>query len=188
MPGEIRAFYAVDIDENTRITVVQCIDKMKQEPWGNKVRWVNPENLHITLRFLGKIKPAVVDKINEQLADTFSKDTCFNIDITDIRVFPNIKKPRVVVCSVSKHPALENLNEKCESACIRAGLKGETRQFKAHITLGRCSVNFPKHTRIELPHCRLHMPVRTITLYKSQTTHDGAVYMPIHHFTLNTSA
>lgn len=188
MPGEIRAFYAVDIDDSVRSAAAQCIEKLKQESWGEMVRWVKPENLHVTLRFLGKVRSATIDKINEHLAGTFAEGHCFTVDISDLRVFPNIKKPRVIVCNINKHPVLEALSEKIEFACVRAGLKGETRQFKAHITLGRCSVKFPKHTRIELPPFRRQMPITTITLYKSQTNPDGAIYTPIKRFQLTLAS
>ena len=184
MSSEIRSFYAVDVDESVRDAAIAVINDMKQRDWGTSVRWVKRESLHITLRFLGHIDEPTIEKINSQLSTSLHDIENFNIHCNEIRIFPSIKKPRVIVASLVKHPALEQLNKIIESACIAAGLKAETRQFKAHLTLGRCTEKFPKHTRLELPAFSKHIAVNKVKLFSSNFTAEGSVYSVLKEFDL----
>lgn len=103
-----------------------------------KARWVRPQNIHLTLKFLGNIDPADIDDIGVVMADAAGDCAPFSLTIGGIGFFPGIKRPRVIWVGLGgAKPALFNLQRNLENRLATAGFPKEKRSFKAHLTLGR---------------------------------------------------
>lgn len=145
--------------------------------WSQFVRWVPANNLHITLRFLGDVTEARLKAMNTALAEKLKNVSPFSILFKEPRLFPHFRKPKVVAILVPHNDALNQLAELFEQCAISVGLEPQTRQFKAHLTLGRCNKSFPKRIKIEAMPFSLTLPVNSVSLYQSILSESGPTYI-----------
>ncbi len=139
-----------------------------------------PENMHVTLRFIGEVEPPIATEIDTFLSRV---DTpVFDIQLTGLGTFGSRGRVRALWAGIEKSKPLLRLQAKIETACVNAGLPPEGRKFHPHITLARCK-NVPEepangfiatHDGFDLP----AIPVDVFTLYSSRTGRAGAVYVP----------
>lgn len=98
-------------------------------------RWVEPEQLHLTLRFIGDVDGSVLIRVQEILAAV--RVGAFSLRLEGIGFFPPRGSPRVVWVGIRKNEQLLHLHNRIESVLVRAGLAPEDRKFSPHITLAR---------------------------------------------------
>lgn len=142
-------------------------------------RWVAPENLHITLRFLGELDGREASDVDAALAGIDVER--FSVSLVGVDCFGD-RKPRSLWVGVESNPALTRLQAKIEKAIQRAGLPPERRKFKPHVTLAR----FTSHPGERLSayvirHALFRaapFPVDHFVLYSSFLSHNGAIYSP----------
>lgn len=124
-----RLFVAIDMPERIRMELA----RLKLDIQG--VRWVIPEQLHLTLRFIGDAGEEQKNRlIKELLAIQFIK---FRLVLTGIGFFQTHGIPRILWTGVLNSPPLVNLRERVENACISAGLLPDDRHFSPHLTIAR---------------------------------------------------
>jgi 2'-5' RNA ligase len=97
-------------------------------------KWVDPGNLHLTLRFIGEISEDVAADIDDTLSRLRARR--FTLQIAGTGVFGG-EKPRSLWAGVERSPELAGLRDKIEQALIRTGLSPEPRKFSPHVTLAR---------------------------------------------------
>ena len=98
-------------------------------------RWVSPEQMHLTLRFIGEVDGREFNLIGEALAEIQCEQ--FFMQLGEIGFFPPRGNPRVVWVGINKNEKLVQLRNRIESALVRKGLDPEGRKFSPHITLAR---------------------------------------------------
>ncbi len=98
-------------------------------------RWVDPGNLHLTLRFIGEIVEDLAADVDEALARLRARR--FALQLAGTGVFGGGDRPRSLWVGVERSPELVALRDKIEQALIRAGLPPEPRKFAPHVTLAR---------------------------------------------------
>ncbi|MGD8568314.1 MAG: RNA 2',3'-cyclic phosphodiesterase [Gammaproteobacteria bacterium] len=179
MDKKIRAFYAIELSDEVRNAALHVIDQLKSYPWAGDVRWAQAENLHLTIRFLGEITDDVVQTINSNVEQKLKQCEPFTVKFKEPRLFPHFKKPRVVAVIAENNDALLNLAHILETCAVDAGLEPETRQFKGHLTLGRCKKTFPKRTKIDSMPFPCHLPVGSVALFQSELSSDGPTYFKL---------
>jgi 2'-5' RNA ligase len=104
------------------------------------VKWVRPENIHLSLKFLGDVDEAREAELREALkraAGTRSEPRPLTLQITGFGVFPDYQRPRVLWAGVTPDPGLELLQHGVEQAFAPLGFPTEARPFRPHVTLGR---------------------------------------------------
>ena len=181
----VRAFYAIKLNQETRDYMIKVIENLQQRDWSQFVRWTAEENLHITLRFLGNISYKDLTAINETLENRLRAFEPFSIDFKEPRLFPHFRKPKVVAALIPANDALLALAQQVEQAAVDVGLEPETRQFKGHLTLGRCHKAFPKRIKIESMDPSPALPVNAISLYQSILSESGPTYIELKTIELN---
>jgi RNA 2',3'-cyclic 3'-phosphodiesterase len=181
---QLRAFLAVSLSNEARACAAQAIETLAPAvPAG--VRWVPPENMHLTLKFLGDIPEdrvdALVARANAKLASVLP----FELSLAGFGAFPNAREARVLWLGIAQgSAALAKLARKLDGAARVAGAERERRPFSAHLTLGR--LREPARVEIE----RLSAPtappwtVSEVLLYESRLAPDGARYVPLAHLAL----
>ncbi len=149
------------------------------------VRWVRPENIHLTLTFLGDIKPAEIGAINEAVADAAGGFAPFGLTLRGLGLFPGATRPRVMWVGVGGDTrCLFDLQADLTDRLAEIGFPKEKRPYKAHLTLGRI--------RQSQPSGRFHQVLQQYTdwgdqkftaerivLYRSDLKPSGAVYSPL---------
>jgi 2'-5' RNA ligase len=125
----MRLFVALDLPWETR-------EKLSDLALGLQgARWIPPENLHVTLRFIGETPRHVAEEIAEALAALRGRS--FALEIAGVGVFEKSGRLSTVWAGVVRNPALDHLQSKIETALQRTGLEPERRRFAPHITLAR---------------------------------------------------
>jgi 2'-5' RNA ligase len=97
------------------------------------VRWVPPENFHLTLRFIGEVDGGTLDDVDAALAGIRARR--FSLTLGGVGHFGSGQQVRALWAGVGREPALQHLRDKVESAVVRAGLPPEGKKFTPHVTL-----------------------------------------------------
>ncbi len=174
----IRAFIAIELEETIRdeISRIQGILKASEAD----VKWVRPENLHLTLRFLGNIRQEKIEKIKNALSEHLSSFKPCSLKLDSLGVFPNIQYPRIIWISVLSNNILEELARSAETALVSLKFAKEKRGFKSHITLARLRSNRNKHRLVEILEktqiSQEEMILKKVSLFKSTLSSSGPHY------------
>ena len=132
----IRSFLAIEIGEQVRGGI-----RTTQEAWKTAradVKWVPPENVHLTLKFFGQISQEQVDEIGSALDEVSEIQDPFQVFVNGAGMFPNMRRPRVVWLGIGAElVALSALHQRVEDALETIGFERESRAFQPHLTLGR---------------------------------------------------
>lgn len=132
----IRTFVAVDCSEKLRVACGKVSQELGEVMDG--ARWVDAENIHLTLKFLGEVEdrelPAVCNKVKLAIQGLPS----FGVTCRSIGAFPNVQKPNTVWVDVlDPHGAICSLQTKIAESLEQLGFPLERRPYKPHLTLGR---------------------------------------------------
>jgi 2'-5' RNA ligase len=173
----MRTFIAIDLTDPVRekiLHVQDCLQKCDLD-----VKWVRPQNAHITLKFLGWIKdPDKIEKIKKAIEEVTIKFRCLDVNLKEFGFFPNEKRPRVFFISTDKEDALKAISCELEEKLEKLGFEKEGR-FRSHITIARFKSlkNIDCLSR-ELKNIDLRgsLQIKDITLFKSTLKNTGPVY------------
>ncbi len=136
MQQSIRAFIAFELPP----VIISLLQKVQQELKLLKLRarWVRPENIHLTLKFLGDLDPDDIDKIGAAMTGAAIDFSPITMSVRGIGVFPGIKRPRVIWLALGGDiRSLLALQGRLEEKLAGVGFPKDKRSFKAHLTLGR---------------------------------------------------
>lgn len=184
MSQKIRAFIALDISEEIRkeLTLVQSQLKTKLK---DGISWVKPENIHISLRFLGDIRQEDIIKINEIITSLAQETKSFEISLGELGVFANINNPRVIWVGIQKGKDTTKLLQRhLEEKLKTLGFEPERQTFHPHLTLTRIKYLKDKTVleqclRIISPDNRLSCLIDKIILFQSTLSPQGSIYTKI---------
>lgn len=132
---DIRCFISIELPESLKKSIGNTVDTLKKSE--ADVKWVTEENIHITLKFLGRTDEALIIPIKTNLHKKLLHYSAFYIRIADAGCFPNIKHPRVIWIGLKESELLENLYKDIESEMVKLGFTQEKRDFSPHLTIGR---------------------------------------------------
>ena len=170
----MRLFVALELPPETRSRLTRLAISLPG------VRWLPPENLHLTLRFLGEMPTHRAEELDDALAALRGRR--FTLQLAGVGVFEKAGRPQALWAGVERSPQLDHLQAKVETAVQRVKFEPERRRFSPHVTLARLD-NAPPHKLAEWmqAHNLLRadpVAVEHFTLFSSQLGRDGAVYTP----------
>jgi 2'-5' RNA ligase len=135
MYGTIRSFVAFDIDNELVVRRLSEVQGMLVNT-GADLKLVKPQNIHVTMRFLGNISLSMVDLIHEEMKQIFF--TSFNIELRGLGAFPSLRYARVVWAGIRKGAnELMNVFDQVEPRLRRLGFKPDPKGFSPHLTIAR---------------------------------------------------
>lgn len=175
--SSIRTFISIEPDFSTKKRIKDFISRQRINKNFVNVRWVNPQNTHITLAFLGNTPKNKISVLQKELKNVVSLYFPFRINLSDIGGFPNIYKPRVLWIGIDDNTDLINLKKDIDRKLQKIGLKFDTKPFLPHITIGRqrnATFNSSKK-----PNFRASFIAKKINLVKSELTKSGPLYSTI---------
>ena len=179
----IRAFFAVPLGEAAQRAAALLQQALQDGPGGNAVRWVRPEALHVTLRFLGEIDPARIPALVSDVRAELAPRRGFALQLGGLSGLPSPRRPRVVILDVTPHEPLVELAAAVERGVVASGFEPETRRFRAHLTLGRVRARYA--LPLDLPASPpAPFAVAEAVLYRSQLGRGGSRYTPLERVTL----
>ena len=131
----MRLFIALTPPPEVQREVWDAFAPLRERPL--PVKWVQPENVHLTLKFLGEVAPERQPEIVGALASAAQGTKTITLVVRGAGAFPNARAPRVVWAGIEPDPAIEILADRVERHCAPLGFPPEGRPFRPHLTLGR---------------------------------------------------
>lgn len=134
--NRIRAFMGFKLPDE----IISSINKIRESPEADqlKIRWVRPENIHLTLKFFGDIIIEDIERIDRAIADAASRYAPISVFAKGIGVFPDMRRPRVVWTGIGgETDQVINFQKAIDKNLRQIGFPEEKRRFSGHLTLGR---------------------------------------------------
>jgi len=189
-----RLFFGIPLSENVRAELASEIHVLKARPVPASLRlvWASPENLHVTLKFLGGTDPGQIAQILGQARTALKEFHPFEVSIEGLGGFPNLDSPQILWAGVNV--ASENIiriAKSLDGALVPLGFRSENRPFHPHVTLARVKEGkglrkilepIPNH---DFGTCR----VDQVILFESHTpSHAPVKYEPLFRIQLSEPA
>jgi 2'-5' RNA ligase len=190
----VRSFIAIPLPASAQETLAQWMQQLKQRQKSG-VRWVNANNLHLTLKFLGDVLPSQMPAIQAEIETVAAEFTGFVFDLKDIGAFPGLYKPRVIWAGIQAPPALKEMQKALEKRLKPLGFPPEERPFSPHLTLGRVNrqaseteiKSLSALLREPRNACLPGVPAHALHLYRSDLRPGGPVYTLLYSAALKDS-
>jgi 2'-5' RNA ligase len=182
----LRSFIAVPLPASVQAELAAASRELARELPG--VKWSKkPENLHVTMKFLGLVAPDRLDALGAALAEALSTVPRFGFVVRGWGAFPSARDARVLFAGVEEGDggegaqALVAVSEIVEATAARFGFEREQRRFTAHVTVGRCERRGGVDARAALAPWTDRVfgavTVEEVHVYESQLGGEGSTYV-----------
>jgi len=183
LPSAVRIFFAIEIPELLKEGVSQYQSSLKKAYKTRGIRWTKPNNLHITLQFLGHVQSQDLDRLIQCVQKKLRLGISFPvIRFGELQFFPSSFRPRVIVLNVIPPNELMPLSQLVGQGIQDAHYEIEHKPYRAHLTLGRIKqprdINLQFLSTVEIPDFGELKPDAVI-LYRSDPYMDGSQYTAI---------
>jgi 2'-5' RNA ligase len=181
---EVRCFIAIELPDGVKRGLREFQAQLKagsQAP----VKWVDPNNIHLTLKFLGNVVADRLDEIGRAMTQAVRGTSPFSLEVKELGVFPNPRRVQIVWVGVSGEvEKLSRLQQRLESGLEKLGFPPENRRFTPHLTLARLRDRATPQEREKLGQLIAEtefeaapsFTVNSVKLIKSQLTREGPIY------------
>jgi 2'-5' RNA ligase len=177
----VRAFIAVALQGRVVGTIEDFISDLRHRT--RPVKWVERQNLHITLKFLGDVPEDRIPALSDSVARAAAVHSKFRVSFIGLGAFPNPGKARVVWVGIDRGGAeLEALAKSVEAETVGSGFPPQDKPFRAHLTIGRVKGDAPPGPELVeaiVGNAQRRfgvMPVETVRVMASKLTPDGPIY------------
>jgi 2'-5' RNA ligase len=182
----MRTFVAAPISQEV-LAAARDLQQFLQRG-GHRLRYVAPENLHFTLKFLGEISPEEAQRAGSALHIVRDEFSPFQVSVGSLGGFPNLRTPRVLWIGVDAGAEeMERLARRVDEICAKVGLEGDTKPFRSHLTIARSRERRPKSFSIPKRALDIRlgeMMVDRVILFRSDLGPEGAKYTPLSEILL----
>jgi RNA 2',3'-cyclic 3'-phosphodiesterase len=187
----VRVFIAIDIDDKIRKAIADLQKQIasKVDVKKGDLKWVEPNNIHLTLKFLGEISDEQLEEVSEIAKTVASAHNKFTLDIESVGSFGGRSAKIVWVGAGKGTDSLLALQKDLDDLLDQAGFPKEDREFSAHLTL--CRVNHPiagikmGEAIAQFSHLKLgSIAAESLCVYQSQLTPTGPNYTLLGEFKL----
>ena len=185
----MRTFIAIDVSQEIKEVLGAIESHLKYA--GADVKWVKPEIVHLTLKFLGEITEQKVEEVKAALDAVARIAKPFDLTIKDIGAFPNIEHPRVIWVGLDKGASeTVSIASRVDEELSKLGFAKEERPFSSHLTIGRVRSSLNKAKLAEkMSSAASHIikeaavpahRVESVILFRSTLTPHGSIYTKLH--------
>jgi 2'-5' RNA ligase len=192
---QIRSFIAIELSGEVKAGLRKLQDELKS-PGDTFVKWVAPDGIHLTLKFLGNISPQKVGQIVRVVEQVAADISSFRLAVSEVGAFPNLRQPRVLWVGISGElEKLLTLQRGIDDGLVSLRFAKESRLFTPHLTLARLREgassgdkrNFGEMVAKKTPKVYYEMVVSGVNLMRSQLLPSGAVYSRLAEVKLRQS-
>ena len=193
-PDSVRLFVACEVPEDSKQAIGGLISDLKDRS-GNAVRWIRPEGVHVTLKFLGEVPVKQLPAIKLAIQEAVVGHSPFELELANIGTFGGREGLRIMWVGVAGDVLrLEALVRAVNAALAVVGFEPERRPFRPHLTLGRVrdEVSTRQRAEIEVEVGKTEVPQSSwrtahVSLMRSRLTPNGAVYEVLATFPLRVT-
>jgi 2'-5' RNA ligase len=184
----IRSFLAIELPK----PILKKIEEVQGDLRSTHadVRWVNPEKIHLTLKFFGNIEESRIDPIFKSIEEPIRNTLPFSLKVQGVGAFPNLKNPRVIWMGlVDGREILVSFQKQIETQFEEIGFQSEDRPFHPHLTLGRMKSSRGKEELVGRMERHKEeefgdLQVERMVLFKSDLKPTGPIYTPLRELRL----
>jgi 2'-5' RNA ligase len=182
-----RVFIALKVEAGENLLMM--ISSLKSGLRKDLIKWTNPDNIHITIAFLGDTEEEMIKSISSMLNEKCKGSGKFELIIKGAGVFRNINDPRIIWTGIEPSDRLVHLNEIIMNGLKGLSIKMEGRTFNPHLTIGRIKhLNDKKALKAlteRFQNSEMQViQVNEVILYESILLQSGPIYKPIAKFNL----
>jgi RNA 2',3'-cyclic 3'-phosphodiesterase len=176
----MRLFVAINFTSKDRQRMGRAARRMRDAEL--PVRWVEPDQIHMTLKFLGEVRPERVEAVKLAVARVAAKTQSFTLRLGGSGAFPTTRRPKVIWLGVDASPELRCLKHDLEWELAPLGFAREVRAFHPHVTLGRARLDARAgdfrgfEDVVGATDFKAEITVRSVDLMKSTLSAKGARY------------
>ena len=194
-PRNLRLFFAVELPEEIIGHLSYITNKLYRYGLPS-IKWVDVNNIHLTLKFLGDTSENLVDSITSTMRTTVSDVSPFILQIKGIGTFPNMRRPRILWAGVKGNlEPVARIKNRLEQTMEMQGFVKEQRPFSPHLTIGRINAQLSPQELERLDRAipeinnlsPVYMQVNALSLIESRLTRSGAIYFKTAQWELGTS-
>ena len=184
--SQLRAFLAIDVDEDLKAKMYRIVKEFKQID--ARIKYVELENLHLTLKFFGDIDTEGIDLLSSKIENVVSNFDKFTVKIKGCGAFPNTNRIKVIWLGLDEDAIVKQLHDELDKEFVKLGFDKD-RKFSTHLTIGRMKSakgkdkvksKIEEFSEVEIG----EMCVDKIILKKSTLTPQGPIYDDIRIFEL----
>ncbi len=184
--SQLRAFLAIDVDEDLKAKMYKIIKQFKKID--ANIKYVDLENLHLTLKFFGDIDTEGIDLLSSKIESVVSNFDNFTVKIKGCGAFPNTKRIKVIWLGIDEDEIVKKLHDELDKEFVKLGFDKD-KKFSSHLTIGRMrnakGKDKVKSTIEEFSEVEIgEMTVDKIVLKKSTLTPHGPIYEDLEIFDL----
>ena len=187
----MRIFIAIEINYELKAELGAIQEKLR--PAGADAKWVKPENIHLTLRFIGEIDEQRMKDVNEAATKAFTGIESFSMSLGEAGAFPDTEYPRVLWVGI-KYGAtnLKALADRIEKELVDKNFGNADKPFSPHMTIARLRTyrNAQKLAQmlslVKVP--AVSQKVENVSIIQSSLTPSGPIYTNIHKVKLKTDS
>lgn len=190
MDQEIRTFIAIELSDEIHQKIKEIQSEIRSSIQ-SRISWSKPENIHLTLKFLGDVSLDKIESIKKNLKKVGRMHSPFEMSFGGIGTFPNFRRPRVIWLGVDRGAEqVIKIVSSIEMAMKKLGFQPERRKFTPHLTLGRVKQRGVNLKKIEPDLKKYDKPnipivqVDRLALIKSELYPSGAIYTALEQFVL----
>jgi 2'-5' RNA ligase len=183
----IRAFFAIDLPENTKAVIANLIQELQQFYPTQAVRWIKAHRLHITLQFLKQINRQDLERLMVLAEEAIRQLPPFEVMLGPVQFLPNTSHPKAITLDTQPQAQLLALSKIIGRCMTDIHFPVETRLFRGHVTLGRFNFNAAKEPVLLPTITTSHIPPATtheIILFQSMPLPAESRYVALNHFPL----
>jgi 2'-5' RNA ligase len=179
---KVRTFVAVEMPEQVRAQFRDVEAQLRQAD--AHVKWVEPHNIHMTLKFLGDVTEDELDRLYRGVDEGAQKCAPFEISLSQLGAFPHLRRPRVVWIGIErgKEPLVQ-LHKRLEDSISGQGFPKENRKFSPHLTIGRVKSPRGIDDLVEAiqatPFESESFEINEVVVMESTLTPEGPIYTPL---------
>ncbi|MCX7732547.1 MAG: RNA 2',3'-cyclic phosphodiesterase [candidate division WOR-3 bacterium] len=187
MSEKIRSFVAVDTSVSVRGELARLVKDLEVKTEFS-VKWVKPEQMHITLAFLGEVTSEFVQNAESRLKQSIAGFPEFSCQLAGLGAFPSVNRARVIWAGVGTGAdRVIALQREVVQTLMRIGFVPERRPFSPHLTLGRMRVPVNVQFINSVSFVSSEWRVSELIIYQSELHPSGPVYTPLVRLQLSTA-
>jgi 2'-5' RNA ligase len=134
----MRLFIALELEPSVRKRLRETQESLRRNMDGGWVRWVQPDGIHLTLKFLGEVEASRVEGVNSAVEAQASRQPSCRFTVGGVGAFPNPERARVLWVGIrDAEDGVRGLQAGLEGALSQLGFEREGRRYTPHLTLGR---------------------------------------------------
>jgi 2'-5' RNA ligase len=181
----VRSFVAIDLPDALRRSMEERIEALSSARPSRIIRWVRPDGIHLTLKFLGDVETGEMESVRNVVSEVVPRFSAFTFSVGGLGCFPSFQRPRVIWVGIREQSGtLAALQAALELGLAGHGFRKENRAFHPHLTLGRIRRGVRQEDQRSVGKALERMQrfslgdvhVKEVSLVRSELKPSGAVY------------